>query len=155
MVVNAVGSAVDPVSGRLWADRTFRLATPDDKEADALHSAWRQHRPALATTLGVLLTDLALTKAQAAKVAAVAHDGLARAVRPVHSMTDGDTIFCLASDRRVRPADPRADQAVFDELLTAAADVFTDACLDALVSATGRGTWSSYLELAPSVAVGR
>ena len=49
------------------------------------------------TTLAVVATDAALTKAQARKVAAMAHDGLARAIRPIHTMFDGDTIFALST----------------------------------------------------------
>jgi L-aminopeptidase/D-esterase-like protein len=101
--------------------------------------------PSLATTLGVVLTDLTLTKAQATKVAAVAHDGMARAIRPIHSMLDGDTVFCLASGARQAP-----DLAAFDALLAAAADVFTAGCLDALLSASSRGEVRSYADLAPS-----
>jgi L-aminopeptidase/D-esterase-like protein len=133
VVVNARGSAVDPRSGRLWS-------APADGPAvtarlrDALEQARRQAQPSLATTIGVVLTPLTLTKAQARKVAAVAHDGLARAVRPVHSMTDGDTFFGLASAQR-----PEPDAAAFDDLLTAAADAVALACSDALLSASPSG----------------
>ena len=108
----------------------------------------------MATTIGVILTDATLTKAQASKVASIGHDGMARAIRPVHSMLDGDTVFCLASGRR--PANPEPFPALveFNRLLAAAADVFTDACLDAILSATGRGDRRSYAELAPSAVAG-
>ena len=107
--------------------------------------------PPLNTTLGRVLTDLRLTKAQAGKVAAVAHDGLARAIRPVHSMVDGDTVFCLSS-ARIEPApDPFVALAGFNDLLTAAADVFVDACFVALLAARGRGDWPAYTDLAPSL----
>jgi L-aminopeptidase/D-esterase-like protein len=49
------------------------------------------------TTLAVVATDAALTKAQAQRVAMMAHDGLARAIRPVHTMFDGDTVFALST----------------------------------------------------------
>ena len=107
-VVNAAGSSVDPGTGRLWADRSGRLRTPTAAERDALERARRDPAPSLNTTVGVVLTDATLTKAQARKVAAVAHDGLARAVAPVHSMVDGDTIFCLASGRRPLTVDDAA-----------------------------------------------
>ena len=96
--------------------------------------------------------------AQARKVAAVAHDGLARAVTPVHSMSDGDTVFCLASGRRPLSANVElgaaGSVAALNALLEAAADVFMAACLDALLSAEGRGPWRSYTDLAPSTAGG-
>ena len=53
--------------------------------------------PGANTTIGVVVTDAALTKEEANRVASVAHDGIARAVRPAHTMYDGDTIFCLAT----------------------------------------------------------
>jgi L-aminopeptidase/D-esterase-like protein len=150
VAVNAAGSTVDPVTGRLWADRTGRRRAPTDEERQALADAYAAAGESFATTIGVVLTDATLTKAQAGKVAAVAHDGLARAVRPVHSMVDGDTMFCLASGRRTGPADPFTALVEFNRLLAAAADVVTDACLDAVASATGRGKRRSYGELAPS-----
>lgn len=159
VVVNATGSPVDPVSGRLWADRGAVLVTPTAAERAALQQAQATSAASLSTTIGVVLTDAVLTKAQAAKVAAVAHDGMARAIAPLHSMLDGDTVFCLASGRRplVPAADPAAEPdpgelGAFDALLAGAADVFTAGCLDALLSARGRGRWPSYTELAPSTA---
>ena len=150
VVVNAAGSAVDPATGRLWADVGQQLAAPTADERVALEAARRGATPSLATTIGVVLTDATLTQAQARKVAAVAHDGLARAIRPVHSMTDGDTVFCLASGRVRAVAEPQAALAGLNALLAAAADVFAAACLDAVLTAEGRGRWRSYRELAPS-----
>lgn len=56
-----------------------------------------QGEPCTNTTLGVLLTNARLTKAQAQKVSSMAHDAYARAIWPVHTTNDGDTIFTLAS----------------------------------------------------------
>jgi L-aminopeptidase/D-esterase-like protein len=53
--------------------------------------------PGANTTIGAILTDAALTKEQVNRVATVAQGGLARAVRPAHTMYDGDTLFCLAT----------------------------------------------------------
>lgn len=154
VVVNAAGSPVDPLDGRLWSDRHRRLDTPTESEREALAAAAERTEPSLATTLGVVLTNATLTKAQATKVAAVAHDGLARAIRPVHSMTDGDTIFCLASGGQAAPTDFRGALLAFNALLSAAADVFVDACFDALVSASSRGQRECYRDLAPSAFAG-
>jgi hypothetical protein len=64
-------------------------------------------------------------------------------------------VFCLASGRRDLPdGDPRATLAAFNQLIAGAADVFTDACLDALVSASSRGRWPSYAALAPGALAG-
>jgi L-aminopeptidase/D-esterase-like protein len=57
------------------------------------------------TTIGVVVTDARLNKEQANRVAAVGHDGIARAVRPAHTMFDGDTIFCLATGAQTAPTD--------------------------------------------------
>ena len=105
VVVNATGSPVDPSTGRLWADREHRLRAPSPAERDF----WQRRTPSsavVATTIGVVLTDAALTKAQATKVAAVAHDGMARAIRPLHSMMDGDTVFAWPRGRS-RPSPSR------------------------------------------------
>ncbi|HCB32005.1 MAG TPA: peptidase T4, partial [Deltaproteobacteria bacterium] len=51
------------------------------------------------TTLCVVATDAALTKAQSQRVAIMAQDGFARAIRPVHTPFDGDTIFVLATGK--------------------------------------------------------
>ena len=48
------------------------------------------------TTIGCILTNAKLTKAQANKLASMGHDGFARSIRPVHTMVDGDTLFVMA-----------------------------------------------------------
>ena len=98
--------AVDPTTGRLWADRAQRRADPPEAERRALAAAYGRRPPSLATTIGVLLTDATLTKAQASRLATIGHDGMARAIA-IHSMMDGDTVFALASGRRPALDDPR------------------------------------------------
>lgn len=61
--------------------------------------------PGMNTTIGAVLTDAHLTKEQANRLATVAHDGFARAVRPAHTMYDGDAIFCFASGATTAPYD--------------------------------------------------
>jgi L-aminopeptidase/D-esterase-like protein len=173
VAVNAAGSAVDPVTGRLYADRRHLLATPTEQERDALSrlngtsetnfasetsppSETSHPSETIATTIGVVITDARLTKAQANKVAAVGHDGMARSFNPIHTMLDGDTVFCLASGHQDLPArDTRAAVSAFNQLISGAADVFADACLDAVVSASSYGRWPSYAALAPSAVAGR
>lgn len=58
------------------------------------------------TTIGVIATNVKLTKAQAAKVAGMAHDGLARCISPVHTTLDGDTLFCLSTEEIELPTAP-------------------------------------------------
>jgi L-aminopeptidase/D-esterase-like protein len=70
--------------------------------------------PGTNTTIGVVVTDAEMTKEQANRLATVAHDGIARAIRPAHTMYDGDTIFTLATG---------AVSAPYDALEAVAADV--------------------------------
>lgn len=99
VAVNAVGSTVNPETGQLYAE-PFGL----DNEFGSLnpHPATVQNqyeeRPLKNTTLAVVATNAKLGKTQAAKVAQMAHDGMARAIRPIHTMFDGDTIFALSTD---------------------------------------------------------
>ena len=77
------------------------------------------------STIGVVATNAKLTKTQATKVAQMAHDGLARAVTPVHSLADGDTLFALATGTLAAEADVSrigalAAEAVADAVLRAA-----------------------------------
>jgi putative pantetheine hydrolase len=91
------------------------------------------------TTIGVVATDAVLTKAQCARLAASGQDGLARAIRPVHTFVDGDTVFALATGAR-----PAGD---LNAVLAAAADVFAHAVADALLRATGFDDLPSYTRL--------
>jgi len=103
----------------------------------------------LATTIGVVATDATLTKAQCAKVSGIAHDGMARAIRPVHTMLDGDTVFTIATGAR-RPPDLQSFQSILD----VAGDCFTRAIGRAMIAAetveTPAGRWRSYQEAFPS-----
>jgi L-aminopeptidase/D-esterase-like protein len=84
MVVNAVGG--------IWDDERSEWVAPLDLPASltGLLSGGN-------TTIGCVVTDATLTKEQANRVAMVSHDGIARAVRPAHTLYDGDAIFCLAT----------------------------------------------------------
>jgi putative pantetheine hydrolase len=161
VVVNSHGSCVDPHTGELYAARFglagefshLRLPDPDEV-LEARAAAERAAIPgvprfALATTIGVVATDASLTKAQCAKVSGIAHDGMARAIRPVHTMFDGDTVFTLATGERDAP-EPLA----FHALLEASADVLTRAIGRAILSAesveTPAGRWRSYRDAFPS-----
>ena len=103
-VVNASGRVIDPARGLPWCGEGFALRRPPAAERAALLAATTPPAPAaseqpLNTTIGVVATSAALTKAEASRLATAAHDGLARAVRPAHAMFDGDSIFALATGR--------------------------------------------------------
>ena len=98
---NALGDVIDPDTARVVAGaRTIDGRTLLDTRRALL--AGELPRPVLAgtnTTIGVVATDATLSKVQANRLAMVAHDGLARAINPVHTMSDGDTLFALATCR--------------------------------------------------------
>ena len=97
VAVNAFGDVVDPATGRIVAGAFRRDPFAFlDCEAAMLSQDAATNRFAGNTTLGVVATNAALTKAQAAKVASMAQDGLARTLRPAHTMVDGDTVFALS-----------------------------------------------------------
>ena len=99
VAVNAVGDVFDPATGKILAG----ARTPDGKAIMGTMNAVLRGEalpPGLggtATTIGVVATDAKLDKAQCGKVAQMAHDGLARTINPVHTMSDGDTLFALAT----------------------------------------------------------
>lgn len=164
VVCNSLGEVVAP-DGTFHAASTLLpedvpgldgLGAPSDAELDAARSAAAHvppqplGMPGLATTIGVVATDVALSKAQCAKLAGVGHDGIAIAVRPAHTMLDGDTLFGLSTAQR-----PAPDMVGFHEILTQASLVTARAIVRAVLAATTTttpaGTWRAYREAFPSV----
>ncbi|MRD46530.1 peptidase S58 family protein [Caenimonas koreensis DSM 17982] len=98
---NALGDVIDPDTGRVIAGSR----TPDGKSLfDTRRSLLRGEAPkplitGTNTTIGVVATDAVITKAQATRVATMSHDGLARSINPVHTMSDGDTMFALGTGK--------------------------------------------------------
>ncbi|OKJ86374.1 hypothetical protein AMK32_03520 [Streptomyces sp. CB01883] len=153
VVANAAGSALDPETGVLYGELyQGRVEYPPQRVHEAARrrlaeAAADNAPPPLNTTLAVVATDADLSKAQAQKLAGTAHDGIARAVRPVHLLHDGDTVFALATGARPLDAHPLA----LNEILAAGADLVTRAIVRA-VRAAGSvdgpgGVWPSYGEL--------
>ncbi len=106
VAVNAYGDVIDPATGRVVAG----VRTADGLGlADArllLRAGALQKKPlGENSTIGVVATNARLTKTQAAKVAQMAHDGLARSIAPVHTLADGDTLFALATGTLAADAD--------------------------------------------------
>ncbi|MFJ3809924.1 P1 family peptidase [Streptomyces sp. NPDC090073] len=153
VVANAAGSALDPETGVLYGELyQGRVEYPPERVHEAARrrlaeAAADNAPPPLNTTLAVVATDADLSKAQAQKLAGTAHDGIARAVRPVHLLHDGDSVFALATGARPLDAHPLA----LNEVLAAGADLVTRAIVRA-VRAAGSvdgpgGVWPSYGEL--------
>ena len=104
VAVNAVGDIIDPSSGQTVAG----MRTEDGKaladvrkllRTGALMRPASAPRPGEATTIGVVATNARFSKADVARIALMADDGLARAIVPSHTTGDGDTVFALATGR--------------------------------------------------------
>jgi len=98
---NALGDVIDPDTAQVVAGAR---TTDGLRLLDTRRALMRGElpKPLLAgtnTTIGVVATDAVLTKVQANRLAMTAHDGLARSINPVHTMSDGDTLFALATGR--------------------------------------------------------
>ena len=131
VAVNAVGDIVDPATGSVVAG----VRTADGRalaDARTLLRAGRlqQAMPGQNTTIGVVATNARLTKTQATKVAQMAHDGVARAIYPSHTMGDGDTMFALATGGLSADADVSRVGAL-------GAEMVSDAIMRAARQATG------------------
>lgn len=155
VVVNAAGSVIDPRTGVLYGE--YGAGEPPAHPAPEVHEAARRRLAELReakggrpfnTTIAVVATDSALTRAQAQKLAGTAHDGMARAVRPVHLLTDGDTVFALSTGRIPLPQEPVAE---LNDILAAGADALARAIVKAVRAAWGvdgpGGTFPSYGDL--------
>lgn len=129
IVVNALGNVVDPETGRPIAG----ARSAETGEIVSATSALLYARMPINTTIGVVATDAQMTTVEVHRMAAAAHDGLATAIRPVHTLFEGDTIFGLATGE-AGPADihPVA-------LHLAVVDVVQRAIVDAVTSARGAG----------------
>lgn len=102
IAVNAVGSPITPDGSGLWAwpfelAGEFGVAPPAMNPTGGTYATKRSRRAGENTTIGVVATDAPLTVAQAERIAIMAHDGLARAIHPIHSPFDGDLLFSLAA----------------------------------------------------------
>ncbi|MFJ5643053.1 P1 family peptidase [Streptomyces sp. NPDC093223] len=153
VVANAAGAVLDPGTGVLYGELyEGRVRYPEERVHEAARrrladAAAAGGPPPLNTTLAVVATDADLSKAQAQKLAGTAHDGIARAVRPVHLLHDGDTVFALATGARPLDGGPLA----LNEILAAGADLVTRALVRAVRAAESvagpGGAWPSYQEL--------
>jgi L-aminopeptidase/D-esterase-like protein len=105
VAVNALGSVIDRKASKILAGTLDpRQPTPtliDPYEALSLLS----QVPAGNTTIGCILTNAEVTKSQATNIANATHDGYARAIEPVHTSNDGDTVFVLSSAQVAGNAD--------------------------------------------------
>jgi len=147
VAVNAVGDVIDPATGKVLAG----VRTPDGKALADARVLLRtgalgepRARPGENTTIGVVATNASLTKAQAQKMAQMAHDGFARAISPAHTPSDGDTIFALSTGARAGEVGDR-ELSLIGAL---GAEVMADAIVRAAKEATGIPGFPSARDLA-------
>jgi L-aminopeptidase/D-esterase-like protein len=145
VVINALGGMVHPETGALYAtaggfDIPLLYQPPDEKtEPDNLRSMTN-------TTLAAVATNAKLTKPQVTKIAELVHDGLARAIRPVHAMLDGDSVFAISTVENAAEPDGISGFNLTDMVGHAASDAVVLAILDAAASTEGAGDWPSVSE---------
>ncbi|MDO5694019.1 MAG: P1 family peptidase [Pseudomonadota bacterium] len=148
IAVNALGDVVNPATGQPIAGaRTADGGALRGSVAAAL--AGQAPLSILAgtnTTIGVVATDAPLSKAQCQRLAGAGHDGLARAIHPVHTMSDGDTLFALATGQA-----PTLD---FNVLCAMASEAVARACVNAVLAARGLTTEALALPAACDLAAG-
>ena len=139
VVVNAVGDVIDPGTGQVVAG-----ARGDDGQFLDARRVLREQvgsdQGGQNTTIGVVVTNARLTKAEANKVAQMSHDGLARAIVPSHTPADGDTMFSLATGSL-------EEGFSVSQVGALAAEAVAEAILSAVRSATGAGGIPSIGEL--------
>ena len=129
--VNAVGDVYHPVTGECIACARMENGTRVPAEGLLMGQAAAQEMlripaPGSNTTIGVVAVDCKLTKEQCARLADLAHDGLARTIRPVHTQMDGDTVFSLATGRV-------SSDVNFIKLCAAASEVMARAIANAIL----------------------
>lgn len=154
-VVNSVGSVLDPSTGLPWESSSHRLRRPAASERRALADRLRAAQTPLNTTIGVVATSAGLVTGECARMATAAHDGLARAIRPVHTMFDGDTVFAVATGAApggtADAVEARARAARLNAVVEAGARLFAIACTRAVVEArVVPGGPPAYRDLCPS-----
>lgn len=129
VAVNAVGDVVDPGTGRIIAGARNLSGTGffhETSSAPAPALTMAEMAAGTNTTIAVIATNAALSKVGATKMAQMAHDGLARVIRPIHMPMDGDTVFALSLGRQ---------SADVGRLGALAAEVLAEAVVNAVMAA--------------------
>jgi len=143
VAVNSIGDVVNPTTGQI-------LAGARDPQTGEFLGVVRQilrgesltstGPVGTATTIGVIATDADINREALVRAAALAHDGLARAVRPAHTLHDGDTFFALATGKSGVPGNPLA-------IAVAAGEVVATAIVRAVREARSLGGIPSVAEI--------
>ena len=139
VTVNAFGDVVEPDTGTIIAGTRKPMIGGFTNTVKQMQRNLGQMILGFAnTTLAVVATDAYLSKEAANKVAQMAHDGLARSIRPVHTMFDGDTVFALATGK---PPSKKNENRTADPTVVgvAAAEVLAQAVVRAVQQAESLG----------------
>lgn len=147
-VVNSWGSVVNPSTGMIWEIRE----EVEGEFTPGGHRSVRLPRPTQSaplenTTLAVVAVNADLSTAQALKIAQMAHNGLARAVRPSHTMLDGDSVFCLATGRHALSSKREESVLQINALGEAAAQCLSRSVIQAVLSASSLGRMTAFRDL--------
>lgn len=154
VIVNPAGSPVNPADCTLWGvqfglgDEFDGYRTPDKSECPGgTVSGMAQKAESLNTTIAVVATNAPLEKAAAQRMSGNAHDGMARAINPIHTLADGDTVFAVSTGQgeplQVNdPADSRQLNAIFG----AGATTLARAIAKAMLAAESHGARLSYCD---------
>ncbi|BBX15517.1 hypothetical protein CRI77_23300 [Mycolicibacterium duvalii] len=157
VVVNSAGDVVDPATGLPWSAahiEEFALVAPPTDQLVAYADRHGELSP-LNTTIAVVATDAAMSKAACRRVAVAAHDGLARTIRPCHTPLDGDTVFALATGAvevvpdPTTPASMSPELSLMTEVGAAAADCLARAVLVGVLAAEAAAGIPAYRDVLP------
>lgn len=140
MAVNCYGDIIDPSTGSIVAGVLNSGKTEFEGTMDIISRSQSGTDNAFSgnTTIGCIATNADLSKPQATKVAMMTHDGFARAINPIHTMFDGDTIFCMATGKV--KSDPTTVGAI-------AAEVMAEAIINGIKSAESAYGIPAYNEI--------
>lgn len=137
VVANPLGTIGTP-DGTLWADpllRSYGFGLPPIGHLPAVPESTGETTSAKNTTIAVVATNAALDPAQVTRMASGSHAGIARAIRPSHTLFDGDTVFGIATGEVRLPTDFAASTLDQVSITAAAADALSLAVIDAHIAA--------------------
>ncbi|MFO7260665.1 MAG: P1 family peptidase [bacterium] len=156
VALNPAGSVVNPETCLpygvfLELDGEFDLVPPPAEECRPAGGAGTESRaeaevPPFNTTIAVVATDAPLDQTQAKRMAMIANSGLARTIKPVHNLNDGDLVFAVATT----PPDPTLSLRDLSAIYNAAADVLGRAVVHALLNSGSIGETKGYCDQYPS-----
>lgn len=148
VAVNAVGGVVNPATGHFYAEPFLARSLPSLLPSPVATGDPMERATAVAdtpflgtnTTIAVVATNGRFNKTEMTKIAQMAHDGLARAIRPSHTMFDGDTVFAVSAGGDAR------HEADLSAVGAGAADALSQAIVNAILHADGIPNYPSFMD---------